>query len=166
VSVSEIGSAGRAVFYHLTRSGVDETLVMILTRAREAGWAVMVRGTDRARLVDLDLRLWVATGDEAFMAHGLEGGPHDADQPILLGFGPLPESARGVVLIDGAEASQAEAARLERVWVLFDGGDEGAVARARELWTRLTSGGMAAQYWSEETGRWVLKAEKESAGKQ
>lgn len=155
-----MSGTGRAVFYHLTRSSLDETLLMILSRAGEAGWSVMVRGRDRAGMEALDARLWVAAGDDGFLPHGLEGGPQDADQPILLGTGALPAGARGLVLIDGAEASPQEARPLERVWVLFNGGDEGEVAAARGLWTRLTAGGLAAQYWTEESGRWAMKVEK------
>ncbi len=153
-------SGGRAVFYHLTRSGLEETLMMILTRAADAGWRVMVRGTDPARLQALDARLWMIGAEDGFLAHGLEGGTGDADQPVLLGIGALPAGARGLVLMDGAETDATEAAGLERVWVLFDGGDDVQVSGARGLWTRLTLGGMAAQYWSEETGKWAMKVEK------
>ena len=153
-------SGGRAVFYHLTRSGLEETLLMILTRANDAGWGVMVRGTDRARLQALDARLWMIGPEDGFLAHGVEGGPGDADQPVLLGIGALPPGARGLVLLDGAETEVPDAAGLERVWVLFDGADETQVFGARGLWTRLTQGGMAAQYWSEETGKWAMKVEK------
>jgi DNA polymerase III subunit chi len=62
--------------------------------------------------------------------------------------------------VDGAETSPEEAAGLERVWVLFDGYDEAALQGARGLWTRLTSAGLAAQYWSEESGRWEKKTER------
>ena len=152
--------SGRAVFYHLTRSGLEETLLMILTRAQVAGWRVLVRGTGPARLEVLDRRLWGGAGDTGFLAHGLQGGDHDADQPILLGIGPLPTGMRGLVLLDGAETSAAESAELQRVWVLFDGADEAQVAGARLLWKDLTEGGMAAQYWTEESGRWAMKVEK------
>jgi DNA polymerase-3 subunit chi len=156
-------TSGRVVFYHLTRSGLAETLLMILGRARDAGWAVMVRGMDRARLEDLDTRLWVIAAEDSFLPHAVEGGAQDADQPILLGLGTLPKAARGLVLVDGAETSFQEAGGLERVWVLFDGASEVQLSNARGLWTRLTTEGMAAQYWSEETGRWQMKAEKTAA---
>ena len=60
--------SGRAVFYHLTRSGLEETLLMILTRAQVAGWRVRVRGTGPARLEVLGRRLWggfKAGGDQS-----------------------------------------------------------------------------------------------------
>lgn len=156
-------SETRAVFYHLTRLGLDETLLTVLSRACKAGWKVAVRGTDRAALEALDARLWGLGEAEAFLPHGIEGGRWDAAQPILLGKGPLAAGVRGLVLLDGAEADPAEVRGLERVWVLFDGNDQAQLDGARGLWSRLTAGGVAAQYWSDETGRWVMKVEKAGA---
>jgi DNA polymerase III subunit chi len=149
---------GVAMFYHLTRSGVEETLLMLLDRARGQGWRVMIRGTDRAALERLDAKLW-AEPPESFVPHGMEGGPHDAAQPVLLGSGPVANAAQGVFLIDGADIATHEAQGLERVWLLFDGSDPDAVQAARVKWKTLTGAGIPAQYWSEETGRWAKKAE-------
>ena len=150
---------GIAMFYHLTRSTAEATLATILPKAMAAGWRVMVRGTDVAALKRLDAQLWLGPED-GFLPHGLQGGAHDADQPILLGLDAIGNAAQGLVLIDSAETDPAEAAPLERVWVLFDGADEAALTKARGLWTRLTGAGLAAQYWSEDSGRWEKKLEK------
>lgn len=152
---------GIAMFYHLTRSGVEETLLMLMGRARQQGWRVMIRGTDRAALERLDAKLWVDP-PESFLPHGMEGGPHDAAQPVLLGLGPVANAAQGVFLIDGADVTADEARGVERVWLLFDGSDPAAVQAARGQWKALTGAGIPAQYWSEESGRWEKKAE--SAG--
>ncbi|PLL13422.1 DNA polymerase III subunit chi [Tabrizicola sp. TH137] len=150
---------GVVMFYHLTRSSPDDTLAMLLPRALGQGWRVMVRGRDPAVLERLDTRLWL---DEAhpFLPHGVQGGPHDADQPILLGTGAIANGAQGLFLIDGAETTAEEARPLERVWLLFDGSDGGQLAAARAKWKALTEAGLPAQYWSEESGRWEKKAEK------
>jgi len=150
-----------AMFYHLTRSGAEATLLTLLPRAMAAGWRVMIRGRDRAALDRLDARLW-QDPEDGFLPHGLEGGLHDADQPVLLGLGAAVNGAQALALIDGAEVTADEARGLERVWAIFDGDDPVAVAQARGLWTRLTAAGVSAQYWSEETGRWEKKAEKPS----
>lgn len=149
---------GTAVFYHLTRSSAEETLATILPRALGQGWRVMIRSLDRTRLERLDARLWLEP-EEGFLPHGMEGGLQDAAQPVLLGVGPVRNDAQGVALIDGAGPLPGEEA-MERLWVLFDGNDEAAVQAARGLWTRLTGLGMAAQYWSEESGRWQMKTER------
>lgn len=150
-----------ALFYHLTRSDAEATLLTLLPRAMAAGWRVMIRGQDRAVLDRLDARLWLEP-DDGFLPHGIEGGPHDADQPVLLGHGPVTNGAQALALLNGAEVSVDEAQALQRVWTIFDGGDPQAVAHARGLWTRLTGAGIAAQYWSEDSGRWEKKAEKPS----
>jgi DNA polymerase III subunit chi len=153
---------GIAMFYHLTRSTPQATMATILPRALTAGWKVMLRGTDQAALEALDTALWLQPED-GFLPHGLAGGPQDADQPILLGLGAIGNGAQALMLLDGALTTADEAAALQRVWVLFDGGDEAAVSGARGLWTALTGAGLAAQYWSEETGRWEKKSEKAAA---
>lgn len=147
------------MFYHLTRSTPQETMATILPRALSAGWKVMLRGTDAATLQALDTALWL-NPEDSFLPHGMAGGPHDADQPILLGQGAITNAAEGLMLIDGAETTPAEAEAFQRVWVLFDGADDVALNGARRLWTTLTAAGLAAQYWSEDGGRWEKKTEK------
>ncbi|MCF6232185.1 MAG: DNA polymerase III subunit chi [Rhodobacteraceae bacterium] len=151
---------GAAYFYHLTRAPLEATLPVLLTKARAAGWRVAVRGVDAARMAWLDQKLWTGP-DEGFLAHGLAGGAHDADQPILLTCSAEAANDPACVMsVDGARIEAAEVEALERVCLLFDGNDEGAVQGAREQWKRLTDAGCSAQYWSEESGRWEKKAEK------
>ncbi|MFD0858207.1 DNA polymerase III subunit chi [Roseovarius aquimarinus] len=152
---------GEAYFYHLTRAPLEVTLPMLLEKARGAGWRVAVRGVDPARMDALDEALWTAGGQEAFLPHGRAGEPHEADQPILLTTGPdMPNGARCLMSVGGAEVAPEEVQSLERVCVLFDGTDEAAVDHARAQWKALTDAGCAAQYWSEASGRWEKKAEK------
>ncbi|WP_151717499.1 DNA polymerase III subunit chi [Gemmobacter serpentinus] len=146
------------LFYHITRSSVEDTARTLMERALGAGWRVMLRGSDPARLQHLDDWLWL-NPDDGFLPHGLAGGPRDGDQPILLGQGAAMPGTKAVLLIDGAEPLPGEAEAMERVWVLFDGHDGGAVNRARGLWKAITAAGTPAQYWSEEAGRWEKKAE-------
>lgn len=147
-----------AFFYHLTRSTLEQTLPMLLSRALQAGWRILVRGTDPDRLARLDVQLWLGA-EEDFLPHGLAGGRYDAEQPVLLTPGTeLPVGRACLMAIDGASVSAADCAALNRVCVIFDGGDEASLARARDQWRTLTGAGMAASYWSEEGGRWQLKA--------
>ncbi len=150
---------GAVYFYHLTRTPLEATLPMLLEKSRQAGWRVLVRGTDRARLEWLDEKLWLGGGD-AFLAHGLAGGEFDADQPILLTeTGGNPNRAACLMAVDGAVLEPAEVASMERCCVLFDGNDPAALEVARGQWKALTGAGCAAQYWSQESGRWEKKAE-------
>ena len=58
---------------------------------------------------------------------------------------------------DGAVVSAEECALLARTCILFDAGDAAAMERARDQWRHLTGAGIAAEYWSEESGRWQRK---------
>ncbi len=148
---------GAAYFYQLKESPLEATLPMLLDKARGAGWRVAVRGADAARLDWLDDRLWLGEG---FLPHGRAGGPHDAAQPVLLTTErDAPNTPACLMAIDGADVAADEVLALERVCILFDGNDDAAVERARGQWRALTEAGCAAQYWSQEQGRWAKKAE-------
>lgn len=150
---------GTALFYHLTRTPLEATLPMLLEKSLAAGWRVAVRGTSSDRLRWLDEKLWLGP-EEGFLPHGVAGSGFDADQPVLLTTDAgAPNDAACLMSIDGADVTADEAATLERVCVLFDGNDETAVARARTQWKALTGAGVAAQYWSENSGRWQKQAE-------
>ncbi len=151
---------GAAYFYHLTRSPLEVALPQLLGKALGAGWRVAVRGTDAARLDWLDQELWLGPED-GFLPHGVAGGPHDADQPVLLTTAAdNPNGATCVMAVDGAEVAAEEVTAVSRVCILFDGGDEAALNTARVQWKTLTGAGCPAQYWSEESGRWEKKAER------
>ncbi|SMH30937.1 DNA polymerase III subunit chi [Maritimibacter sp. HL-12] len=150
---------GAAWFYHMTRTPLEATLPVLLGKALGAGWRVAVRGPNVDRLGWLDEKLWLGA-EEGFLPHGLAGGLHDARQPVLLTTGrDAANSPDCVVSVDGADVAADEVGALARVMILFDGNDPGAVERARGQWRGLTGAGCAAQYWSQESGRWEMKAE-------
>ena len=154
---------GAAYFYHLTRAPLEVTLAMLLDKARGAGWRVAVRGVEAPQMDKLDEALWLQGGDEAFLPHGRAGQPHEADQPILLTTGAdMPNGATCLMTVAGADVTPGEVQSLDRVCVIFDGNDDAAIAHARTQWKALTDAGCAAQYWSEASGRWEKKAEKEA----
>ncbi len=149
-----------AYFYHLTRRPIEATLPALLSKSLEAGWRVYIRSTDTERLKWLDEKLWLGP-EESFLPHGIEGGDHDADQPILLGTGKTaPNSATCLICIDSADVSSDEVQAMERVCVVFDGNNDVALDNARSQWKTLVDAGCSAQYWSEEGGNWQKKAER------
>ena len=155
---------GAAYFYHLTSASLEQTLPMLLGKAMGAGWRIEVRGRDAARMAGLDAALWTGA-DDSFLPHGLAGGAHDADQPILLTTheqttGQAANGAVCVMAVNGADVTADEADALDRTCIIFDGHDGEALAHARTQWKALTDAGVAAQYWSQESGRWEKKAEK------
>ena len=145
-------------FYHLTRAPLEETLAVLLGKARQAGWRIAVRGVDAERMKWLDEKLWLGDG---FLPHGLAGGAQDKDQPILLTCEAIAANTPACVMsVDGAAVDADEVKALERVCILFDGNDAQAVQTARDQWKTLTDAGCPAQYWSQESGRWEKKAER------
>lgn len=156
MSQSPTRTTAVVMFYHLTQSPAASTLQGILPRALQAGWRVLLRG-DAAALQDLDAKLWQG-GETNFLPHGMAGGAQDADQPILLGN--IPSTGFDALALIGTTALDlAEAAALQRVWVLFDAADEGQVASARTLWKSVTEAQIHAQYWAEDGGKWAKKTE-------
>ncbi len=150
---------GAAYFYHLTRRPVEMVLPSLLERALGAGWRICIRGGNAVRLEALDLALWTHS-DDGFLPHGMAGGAHDDAQPILLSpSAELPPGIACLMSVDGADIALGEVTALERVCILFDGTDDGALEKARGQWRTLTRGGASAQYWSEESGKWEKKAE-------
>lgn len=150
---------GAAYFYHLTRRPLEAVLPTLLEKSLERGWRILVRGTHPQRLAALDEALWTYS-DDAFLPHGLAGGPSDAAQPILLSTDPgLPEGRTCLLSVDWADVTASEVAVLDRVSILFDGDDAAALEKARAQWRDFANAGVAAQYWSEESGRWEKKAE-------
>ncbi|MGB7318382.1 MAG: DNA polymerase III subunit chi [Planktotalea sp.] len=152
---------GAAFFYHLTRQPLETTLPLLLGKARGAGWRCLVVGPNVARLEALDARLWHGNAAD-FLAHGLAGGPHDADQPILLSSQFCDTNKPACIMcIDGADITAAHVQNSERTCILFDGNDAAATQSARVQWKTLTDAGCSAQYWSEESGSWQMKAKKD-----
>ncbi len=150
---------GAVMFYHLTQRPLADTLRMLVEKSLQKGWRVAVRGTDRAALEALDAALWLGPED-SFLPHGLEGGAHDARQPVLLGTAAAPaNAAQCLMAVHSADVSPQEATTMERVCILFDGADDAQLAHARVQWKALTAAGARAQYWSDEQGRWEMKSE-------
>ncbi len=151
------------LFYHLTRSRLEQALAELLARTLERGWRAVVRAPEQALLERLDEQLWLGR-EEAFLPHGLAGGPHDADQPVLLTTGEeAPNGAAVLFAVAGAAPVEGDGARFRRVCILFNGHDAGELEHARGLWARLSRDGERAVYWSQDSGRWQKKAESGGA---
>jgi DNA polymerase-3 subunit chi len=148
---------GEALFYHLTRSTLDSVVPMLVAKSMERGWKVVVRAREEGLLRWLDERLWLGP-EEGFLPHGISGGPHDALQPVLLTAGAEVPAEGCLIAVGGAEVGPGECGAAARVCVVFDGNDASALDAARGQWKTLTTAGVAAQYWSEESGRWQKKA--------
>lgn len=150
---------GAAFFYHLTRQSVDQAMSMLLPKCLGQDWRVLVRGTDVAALGHLDQVLWTIEPD-SFLPHGMAGGMHDDMQPILLAMEGVEAEHDCLMAVQSAAVTADEVNARQRTIILFEAADEMQMAHARQQWKALTDAGCSAQYWSQESGRWAKKAEK------
>lgn len=141
-------------FYHLTRTGPEQALPRLLARTLEAGERAVVRCRDAARLAALDESLWRA--DEAWLPHGSAADGDAKLQPIWLTTeDEAPNHGRFLFLLDGVES--VTTAAFTRVFDLFDGTDEAAVAAARLRWKAARDSGHRLTYWQQTEQGWVRK---------
>lgn len=143
-------------FYHLERTGLDQVLPELLEKTLARGWRALVRSTSPDRVEHLDGWLW-AYRDESFLPHAPAGEPGAARQPILIATGmDNPNAADALFLVDGAEPG--DLAGYARCLVLFDGGDEVALAGARKQWAQIKKAGFPVSYWKQQARGWEKQA--------
>lgn len=145
-------------FYHLQRQSLEAVLPVLLARSRERGWRALVKLGDESRMAALDDHLW-SYADESFLAHGTDRDPDPAEQPVLLTTADANPNGAAILFLAGGAAMPPDLAAYERVALLLEGGDEDAVASARDLWRRLRESGNAVTYWQQDDeGRWRKRA--------
>lgn len=139
-------------FYHLTRTSVDQALPALLGRTLGAGQRAVVVCPDEGRVGALDAALW-ACAEPDWLPHGT-GADGDADlQPIWLAMDDsAPNGAIFLFLVEGAASARIGA--FARVFDLFDGKDEVAVAAARERWKAAKEAGHTLTYWRQGPRGW------------
>ena len=147
-------------FYHLLRTGPDQALPQLLGRTLKAGARAVVRCGSPERVAALDTALWLC-GDPDWLPHGTARTGHADLQPIWLTDHDLtaegaPNGARYLFLLDGAAG--ADLAQFDRVFDLFDGGDEAQVAAARLRWSAAKKAGHTLAYWQQGACGWEKKA--------
>ena len=143
-------------FYHLTRTNADQALPQLLGRTLMAKQRAVVICGSEERLAALDAALWLSTSPD-WLPHGTPASGNADLQPIWLTTADeAPNGARFLFLIDGAGSARLPA--FERVFDLFDGGDEAAVAAARLRWSAAKSAGHALTYWQQTARGWEKKA--------
>jgi DNA polymerase-3 subunit chi len=146
------------LFYHLQRQPIERVLPQLLEKSLQRGWRVVVESALEDRIEALDAHLWTYR-DDSFLAHGTYRESETAAQPVLLTVHDHnPNGASVRFLIDGAPVP-ADAARYQRIVLLFDGEIDEAVAAARTRWTEAKAQGFETTYWQcDENGRWQRQA--------
>lgn len=153
---------GAVYFYHLTRTSLELTLPVLLQKALQVGWTIEVRGPTDEVMEKLDASLWQYPED-GFLPHVLGGADHEGVTPILLSTRAVTPRRECLMSVHGADFTVDEIRASARSCVVFDGHDPDALSTARTQWKTWADAGIWAQYWSEDSGSWVKKAEANAA---
>jgi DNA polymerase III subunit chi len=145
-------------FYHLQTQPVERVLPVLLEKSLERGWRVVVHTSSEERVDALDVHLWTFRED-SFLPHGTFREATVEHQPVLLTVKDHnPNGAAVRFLLDRAPMP-VDAGGYERLVLIFDGGDEEAVAEARQHWQAAKTSGFAVTYWqADDNGRWQRRA--------
>ena len=140
------------LFYHLTRSTMEDALPQLLAKTLERGWRAVLQAVTLERIDALDEHLWTFR-DESFLPHGKAGGSRDADQPLLLTISDdNPNRANVRFYVEGA-VPEGALDGYDRCVVMFDGEDEAQLTAARAVWKALKGGEHALTYWQQTPER-------------
>ncbi|NHO33362.1 DNA polymerase III subunit chi [Acetobacter fallax] len=140
-------------FYHLTRTGAHDALPVLLGRTLDTGKRAVIRCGTPGDARALDDALWKVS-DPVWLPHAATGGKYPERQPIWITAGDdVPNGATFLFMLGATDAPPVDP--FERVFDLFDGRDESAVAAARLRWTALKARGHTLAYWRQEAKGWT-----------
>lgn len=144
-------------FYHMTRTNLEQALPQMLEKTLERGQRAVVKAGSEVRVEALSSRLWTYH-DRAFLPHGTVKDGRATRQPVWLTVeDEAPNGAEVLFLTDGAASEKIGDYGL--CVLLFDGGDDEALAQARAQWKQLKEAGHEVTYWQQDdAGRWSQKA--------
>lgn len=142
-------------FYHLTRTGAEQALPALLARTLQSGERAVIFCAPH-RVAALDTALWLCAAPD-WLPHGTAEMGSAELQPIwITASDEAPNGARFLFLLDGSVSTALD--RYTRVFDLFDGNDEAAVAAARARWRAANAAGHALTYWQQGGRGWEKKA--------
>lgn len=140
-------------FYHLTARPLEWALPKLLEKSLQAEARVVVIASSEERVANLNAHLWSYEQD-SWLPHGSEKDGSAEEQPIWLTTeDENPNGARFLFLTDGATSGHV--GDFERVFELFDGRNDEAVAAARGRWKDYKAAGHTLAYWRQtDNGGW------------
>lgn len=144
------------LFYHLESQPLERVIPVLLEKTLERGWRAVVETGSRERAEVLDTLLWTYR-DDSFLPHGQGGGPHDAEQPVLIVADDTNANGASVrFFVDRAVPKSGEG--YQRLVYMFSGHDPDAVAEARLAWKALKDGNDVTYWQQDGNGRWAKKS--------
>ncbi|MDD3029936.1 MAG: DNA polymerase III subunit chi [Alphaproteobacteria bacterium] len=140
-------------FYHLTRKTLEQALPELLEKTLERKKRAVVMTGSNERAESLTQYLWTYKPD-GFLPHGNAKDGYANQQPIwITAEDERPNEAAYLFLTDGAQSAHIET--YERVFDLFNGNDEAAVAAARIRWKESEKAGHTLSYWKQTETGWI-----------
>lgn len=148
----------RVDFYHLQKQSLEEVLPKLLEKAYQTGNKTVLKIGNEQRVEFINTHLWTYN-DQSFLPHGSRKDGNAAEQPIwLTSDDDNPNQATLLFLVDGAQKSPEELTAFDRVFNIFDGHSEPALAQARQFWKTLKTSDVELHYWQQDdAGRWTEK---------
>ena len=148
----------RIDFYHLQNKKLEDVLPKLLEKAHGLNKKIIIRVGNEERIEFLNSLLWTYD-DTSFLPHGSKNDGFAEMQPIwLTAQNDNPNHAVFLFLVDGAKAELEEIDQFERVFNIFDGNSENALAQARDFWRSLKQSSSEIFYWQQNTdGIWQQK---------
>ncbi len=148
----------RIDFYHLQKSNLDETLPKLVSKAYETKKNIKIKVGNELRTDFLNSLLWTFD-EESFLPHGVKKEGFADMQPIFLSSDDeIPNNAKILFLVDGADITPEESQEFERTVYIFDGNNENELSKARQIWKTFASADIERHYWQQnDQGKWEEK---------
>jgi DNA polymerase-3 subunit chi len=139
----------RVDFYHLQTTSLDQVLPKLCEKAYQTGMHIhLFLGTEE-RIDFINSLLWTYA-EESFLPHGCHKDGFSEDQPIYISADKENKnSAKLLILADGAQIDIEDINQYNRVLNVFDGNDETSLNKARSYWNAIQQMGGELHYWQQ-----------------
>jgi DNA polymerase III subunit chi len=142
-------------FYHLERSGIEQVLPGLISKALENGHRIVVKTTDDREAERLNEHLWTYDPN-SFLPHGTKREGFADKQPVwLTSNDDNPNNADVLILTPSTESN--EQANYKLCCEMLDGRNEEAVTAARTRWQKYKDEGFTVTYWQQGAKGWEKK---------
>lgn len=145
-------------FYHLRNKTPEQAVPELALKALSRDYKILIKLPNEQRQRFYDDWLW-RFDPNSFLAHGQEGDPEGASQPVWLGTGDTaPNGATMALVAEGADLPVLENFAL--VCLVFDSTQQEHLQKARSLWATLkTQDDLTLSYWQQQDdGNWAKQA--------
>jgi DNA polymerase-3 subunit chi len=144
-------------FYHMERSGLEQTLPMLVTKALQNNHKIIIKSANENDIERLNEHLW-SYDPASFIPHGTSKDGPPENQPVFLTTkDENPNGADVLILAHGATHENLKDFTL--ICEMLNGNDPQSIDEARARWKTYKEEGFETTYWQQGTkGGWEKKA--------